>query len=325
MGYGGPHAAFFATLEKHKRHVPGRIIGVSVDAQGKRGYRMALQTREQHIKRERATSNICTAQVLLAVMAGMYGVYHGPLGLQAIGRKIREQTLRLNQALKDLGYQQSNAHYFDTLCVQLSPDQDLGSLKNLAEASRVNFRYFEDQRIGISLDEAATDEDINRIVKIFAQARGTEAPDLIEPDLKTANYPDPISRKSEFMTHPVFSNYHSEHELLRYIKRLENKDLSLVHSMIPLGSCTMKLNGTTEMVPVSWPELAKIHPFVPVQQTAGYQELILRLERWLSELTGFAATSLQPNSGARGEFSGLMVAHPPGPCIPVCIQRNPSW
>jgi len=309
MGYGGPHAAFFATLEKHKRHVPGRIIGVSMDSSGTKGYRMALQTREQHIKRERATSNICTAQVLLAVMAGMYAVYHGPEGLSSIALKIRSQAAGLNQILLDLGYEQTNQYFFDTLNIQLDSSQEQEQVKVLAQANGINFRYLENHQIGISLDEAVTEDEITRILEVFSQVKGREFTSLpqIDFDPETVEYPDSLKRKSEFLTHPVFAHYHSEHELLRYIKRLENKDLSLVHSMIPLGSCTMKLNGTTEMIPVSWPELNNIHPFVPVKQTSGYQELFWKLEQWLSEITGFSATSLQPNSGAQGEFSGLMV------------------
>ncbi len=308
MGYGGPHAGYFATLEKHKRHVPGRIIGVSVDSRGKKGYRMALQTREQHIKRERATSNICTAQVLLAVMAGMFGVYHGPEGLKAIALQIRNRALGLDQTLRGLGYKQTNQHYFDTLNICLDSKVKQDQIKKLAEAKGINLRYSVDHRVGISLDEVVTDGDISGISGIFSQARNSsDAPASYHSAEKSAGYPDSLVRKSKYMTHPVFNNYHTEHGLLRYLKQLENKDLSLVHSMIPLGSCTMKLNATSEMIPISWPELANIHPFVPIEQTDGYQELFRKLESWLSEITGFSATSLQPNSGAQGEYSGLVV------------------
>jgi glycine dehydrogenase len=309
LGYGGPHAAYFATREDFKRQLPGRIIGVSVDSEGRKAYRMALQTREQHIRREKATSNICTAQVLLAVMAGMYGVYHGPEGLRSIGRRIHGLTIILDTLIRDLGYDQRNAFYFDTLKIEVKKGEK-EKIKSIAESAKINFRYFEDDHIGISLDETSSKRDIIEIIKIFAAARsldqsGSTSPETIS-DL-TDRIPSPLKRETPFLEHLVFHKYQSEHEILRYLKRLENKDLSLAHSMISLGSCTMKLNATTEMLPISWPELSNIHPFVPVEQVAGYQQMIKDLEEWLSEITGFAATSLQPNSGAQGEFSGLMV------------------
>lgn len=302
MGFGGPHAAFFATKEDFKRQMAGRIIGASIDAQGNPGYRMALQTREQHIRREKATSNICTAQVLLAVMAGMYGVYHGPEGLKKIAGRVHGLTKSLDQGLKSLGITQVNEHYFDTLKVLVTNKE---SLQREAAKREVNFRYFNDNHVGISLDETSTTEDVKTILEIYAASAGKSSP-VVQPN-QTISWPASLKRTSDFMTHPVFSSYHAEHEMLRYIKRLENKDLSMVHSMISLGSCTMKLNATTEMIPVTWPELGNIHPFAPAGQTQGYQELTKNLEAWLAEITGFTAVSLQPNSGAQGEYAGLMV------------------
>lgn len=307
MGYGGPHAAYFATREQFKRQIPGRIIGVSVDTYGSPAYRMALQTREQHIKRDKATSNICTSQVLLAVMAGMYGVYHGPKGLKNIAEHIHGMARLLDEGLQQLDYQQLNPHYFDTLKVAVKDQQ---KLRTIAEEQEVNFRYFADGNVGIALDETTSLQDIEQVLHIFAQAQGKanhgwnihEAAGKIE-----YNWPDALQRKSTYLTHPVFNAHHSEHEMLRYIKKLENKDLSLVHSMISLGSCTMKLNATAEMMPVTWPEFGNIHPFAPVSQAAGYQEMFRSLEAWLCEITGFAAISLQPNSGAQGEYAGLLV------------------
>jgi glycine dehydrogenase len=300
MGYGGPHAAFFATREEFKRHMPGRIIGVSVDASGKPGYRMALQTREQHIKRERATSNICTAQVLLSVMAGMYAVYHGPEGLKRIATEVHELATSLDLKLRMLGFEQRNAQFFDTLKVAVS---DTDKIRAEALSRQINFRYFSDGHVGISLDETTTASDVDDIVAIFsACASGSGS-----TNGQARPLPESLRRNDAFLTHPVFNRYHSEHEMLRYIKRLENKDLSMVHSMIPLGSCTMKLNATTEMLPITWPELANIHPFVPLEQASGYQEMIRNLEAWLREITGLPGVSLQPNSGAQGEYTGLMV------------------
>lgn len=297
MGYGGPHSAFFATKEDFKRQMAGRIIGASIDAQGNPGYRMALQTREQHIRREKATSNICTAQVLLAVMAGMYGVYHGPNGLKKIAGRVHGLTKSLEGGLTALGLKQVNEHYFDTLKVAVA---DKNVIQKAAIAQGINFRYFNDNYVGISLDETSTQEDVQNILSIFGGKGSAKANDTI-------TWPASLIRTSSFMTHPVFSSHHSEHEMLRYIKRLENKDLSMVHSMISLGSCTMKLNATTEMIPVTWPELGNIHPFVPADQATGYAEITRNLENWLAEITGFTGVSLQPNSGAQGEYAGLMV------------------
>jgi glycine dehydrogenase len=306
MGYGGPHAAFFATKDVFKRQIPGRIIGASLDVKGNNAYRMALQTREQHIKREKATSNICTAQVLLGVMAGMYAVYHGPKGLRDIAERIHGLTQLLNKGLSHLGLEQLNHHYFDTLKVQAN---DVATVKQISERNEMNFRYFESNHIGISLDETTTMEDVQSILNVLAEVVGKTNDFDISGNSKTLEiaYPAILQRSSEYLTHPVFNRHHSEHEMLRYIKSLENKDLSLVHSMISLGSCTMKLNATAEMAPVTWPEFANIHPFAPIDQAQGYQELCTELEEWLTEITGFAATSLQPNSGAQGEFAGLMV------------------
>ncbi|WP_339700310.1 aminomethyl-transferring glycine dehydrogenase [Algoriphagus aquimarinus] len=306
MGYGGPHAGFFATKDAYKRQIPGRIIGVSQDREGNKAYRMALQTREQHIKREKATSNICTAQVLLAVMASFYAVYHGPKGLKNIALRTHGLAKLTAKSLEHLGYQVSSKNYFDTIKVSIEA-KSLNAIQSLALSAEMNFRYDYDT-VFLTFDEAKTLEDIASVVEVFAKAKGVEAPDLsalaseIELEL-----PEGLVRTSEYLTHPVFNDYQSEHEMLRYIKRLENKDLSLVHSMISLGSCTMKLNATAEMIPVTWPEFGQMHPFAPTDQTAGYQELFANLRHWLNEITGFADTSLQPNSGAQGEFAGLMV------------------
>jgi len=302
MGFGGPHAAFFATKDDFKRQMPGRIIGASIDASGNPGYRMALQTREQHIRREKATSNICTAQVLLSVMAGMYAVYHGPEGLRKIAGRIHGLTKSLESGLKSLGIWQENENFFDTLKV-VAPDMQ--AVKSIAIRHEVNFRYFDNKHIGITLDEVSSIEDVNTIIQIFAEAQSTIFSGTSNG--KETRWPEGLVRKSPYLTHPVFNMHHSEHEMLRYIKRLENKDLSMVHSMISLGSCTMKLNATAEMIPVTWPELGNIHPFAPADQTLGYQEMILNLESALKEITGFSGVSLQPNSGAQGEYAGLMV------------------
>ncbi len=302
MGFGGPHAAFFATKDEFKRQMPGRIIGVSIDAQGNPGYRMALQTREQHIRREKATSNICTAQVLLSVMASMYAVYHGPEGLKKIAGRIHGLTKNLASALESLGIKQTNENYFDTLKVAVA---DAEAIRKVAEENQINFRYFSKTEIGISLDETTTAQDVKTITEVFAKALGKTS----ATDMKSASitWPANLVRKSSYMTHPVFNTNHSEHEMLRYIKKLESRDLSMVHSMISLGSCTMKLNATAEMIPVTWPELGHLHPFAPSNQTLGYQEIITNLENWLKEITGFTGVSLQPNSGAQGEYAGLMV------------------
>jgi glycine dehydrogenase len=306
MGYGGPHAGFFATKEDFKRQIPGRIIGVSVDRAGNKAYRMALQTREQHIKREKATSNICTAQVLLAVMSSFYAVYHGPEGLKNIALRTHGLAKLTAQALKKVGLEVSDQTFFDTIQVKMN-EVSRERVRGLALGAEMNFRYEEDS-IFISFDETKSLADVEAIVSIFATEEGKHTLNLDElvADLNL-ELPEALARKSDYLTHPVFNNFHSEHEMLRYIKRLEAKDLSLVHSMISLGSCTMKLNATAEMIPVTWPEFGQIHPFAPMDQTLGYQELFSNLRTWLTEITGFADTSLQPNSGAQGEYAGLMV------------------
>lgn len=311
MGFGGPHAAFFATKDEFKRQIPGRIIGISIDASGNPGYRMALQTREQHIRREKATSNICTAQVLLSVMASMYAVYHGPEGLKKIAGRIHGLAQLLESGLAKLGVKQVNEHYFDTLKLAVA---DKNVIKQKAEAVGINFKYFSDNHIGISVDETTSMHSLKSILNIFTEdkhinLKGEHGSGVsVEMNVgESAKLSESLIRTSPFLTHPVFNSHHSEHEMLRYIKKLENKDLSMVHSMISLGSCTMKLNATTEMIPVTWPELGQIHPFAPADQTLGYQEMITNLENWLKEITGFTGVSLQPNSGAQGEYAGLMV------------------
>ena len=300
LGYGGPHAGFLATREAYKRQLPGRIIGASLDADGNSAYRMALQTREQHIKRERATSNICTAQVLLAVLAGMYGVYHGPEGLRKIAGRIHGLTRLLAENLEAAGLRTLNPVYFDTIQLALPEGFSAEAVKQKAESAKINLRYFADGTIGIALDETSNVATVEQLVGLFTEKRLT-------PGELHLTWPAEVVRTSEFMTHPVFNSYHKEHDMLRYIKRLEKKDVSLTHSMISLGSCTMKLNSTSEMLPVTWPKIANIHPFVPVNQVKGYQAMLKELEEWLSEITGFHGTSLQPNSGAQGEYAGLMV------------------
>lgn len=303
LGYGGPHAAFFATKEKYKRQIPGRVIGVTQDKHGQVAYRMALQTREQHIRRQKATSNICTAQVLLAIMASMYAVYHGPKGLKEIANRIHSYAVLLENGLAKMGYVQTNQYYFDTLKVKVS---DVQSIRKKALALDINLRYFSDNHIGISLDETTTLASINALLEVFAGENKNNPINAISTTT-SSKIPDALQRQSEFLTHPVFHQYHSEHALLRYMKKLENKDISLVHSMIPLGSCTMKLNATTEMMPLSWSVLGSIHPFVPLEQVEGYHEMFAELSEWLSVITGHAACSLQPNSGAQGELAGIMV------------------
>jgi len=305
MGFGGPHAAFFATKDEYKRQMPGRIIGASVDAQGHPGYRMALQTREQHIRREKATSNICTAQVLLSVMAGMYAVYHGPEGLKKIAGRIHGLAKALERGVQSLGIRQVNENYFDTLKFATKDGQ---AIKSEAVKAGLNFRYFEDDHVGISVDETTSLNELKAILHVFATVMKGKDPGLSTgAGDENLTWPASLVRKSSYLTHPVFNSHHSEHEMLRYIKRLENKDLSMVHSMISLGSCTMKLNATSEMIPVTWPGLGQMHPFAPSDQAVGYQEMITRLENWLMEITGFTGVSLQPNSGAQGEYAGLMV------------------
>lgn len=301
MGFGGPHAAYFATKEEYKRSMPGRIIGVSIDANGKRALRMALGTREQHIKREKATSNICTAQVLLAVMAGMYAVFHGPKGLKYIANKVHASAVTLADALNKLGVYQTNTAFFDTISVKA----DAVKVKAIAEKQEVNFFYIDNQTISISLNETTSLSDLNQIIAIFAEATGKEA-FTVSGLSSQNNFPTSLERTSTFLQHEVFNNHHSESQLMRYIKKLERKDLSLNHSMISLGSCTMKLNAAAEMLPLSMPNWNSIHPFAPTNQTEGYLTMLKKLEQQLNVVTGFAGTTLQPNSGAQGEYAGLM-------------------
>jgi glycine dehydrogenase len=301
MGYGGPHAAFFATKEEHKRSMPGRIIGVTIDANGNRALRMALGTREQHIKREKATSNICTAQVLLAVMAGMYAVYHGPKGLQYIANKVHTSAVTLAEALNQLGVYQTNSAFFDTLLVKA----DAAKVKAVAEKNEVNFFYVDNETISISLNETTSLKDLNQIVAIFAQAL-SKSNVQIDEFVNETMVPKNLERTSTFLQHEVFNNHHSESQLMRYIKKLERKDLALNHSMISLGSCTMKLNAAAEMLPLSMANWNSIHPFAPIEQAEGYQIMLKKLEQQLNVVTGFAGTTLQPNSGAQGEYAGLM-------------------
>jgi glycine dehydrogenase len=300
MGFGGPHAAFLATRDEYKRSAPGRIIGVSRDRRGKVALRMAMQTREQHIRRDKATSNICTAQALLANMAGFFAVYHGPHGLKTIAQRVHFLTRTLALGLSKNGFEIENETYFDTLTVRADAQREI---LNRAREARLNLRRVDQQRLGISLDETTTIEDVETLLAVFTGQSGKV--ELAELDNDSA-IPDDLVRESEYLTHPVFNRYHSETEMLRYLKRLENKDFSLVHGMIPLGSCTMKLNATTEMVPVSWPEFCGIHPFAPSDQTTGYREMIDQLATWLVEMTGYDAISMQPNSGAQGEYAGLL-------------------
>ncbi|WP_223032926.1 aminomethyl-transferring glycine dehydrogenase [Hanstruepera marina] len=302
MGYGGPHAAYFATKEIYKRDIPGRIIGVTKDMNGNRALRMALQTREQHIKRDRATSNICTAQVLLAVMASMYAVYHGPKGLEFIANKVHHTTASVADTLKQLGFEQQNTSYFDTLHIKA----DASKIKTVAEENGVNFYYPDSDSVVIAINETTNLADANLIVAIFAKAAQKETI-KIQSIPEDNNISQTLQRTSDFLTLDVFNSHHSETELMRYIKKLERKDLSLNHSMISLGSCTMKLNAAAEMLPLSYPNWGTIHPFVPIEQAQGYQTVLKELEDQLTVITGFTATSLQPNSGAQGEFAGLMV------------------
>ncbi len=303
LGYGGPHAAFFATKEIFKRGIPGRIMGVSIDAQGNRALRMALQTREQHIKREKATSNICTAQALLANMAAMYAVYHGPDGLKKIATRVATLTQVLKESLQLLGFENVNNAFFDTLKIKV----DTTSIRAIAEKNEINFRYFDAQYLSISLDETTTQKDVLDIVYVFAESLGkNEAEIEFDSTDVLTSIPKYALRTSNYLTHPVFNTHHSESQMMRYIKFLENKDLSLNTSMISLGSCTMKLNAASEMIPVSWPEFGGLHPFVPSNQAEGYQQIIDELSTYLCEATGFDACSMQPNSGAQGEYAGLL-------------------
>ncbi|MCH2022443.1 MAG: aminomethyl-transferring glycine dehydrogenase [Saprospiraceae bacterium] len=310
MGFGGPHAAFFATHDQFKRQIPGRIIGVSIDSQGNRALRMALQTREQHIRRDKATSNICTAQALLAVMASMYAVYHGPDGIKRIAGRIHRFCQILDAELQDLGFQEMNVHYFDTLKISVSGQVEQKEINNLALIAGINFYYPDENSIQISLDETVDFDAIANIINVFAAHKNKENVNTEHLEAKYQNFeiklPENLIRKSKFLTHPVFNNYQTESKMMRYLKKLENKDLSLVHSMISLGSCTMKLNAATEMIPVSWKEFSDIHPFVPADQTKGYLQIIEELEQYLCSITGFDACSLMSNSGAQGEYSGLL-------------------
>ena len=304
LGFGGPHAAFFATKDEFKRNIPGRIIGVSIDAQGNRCLRMALQTREQHIRREKATSNICTAQALLSNMAAMYAVYHGADGLKDIAKRVSLLALTLSKELQELGFTNVNEYYFDTLKVQVA---DAAYIMQLAAAQQINFNKIDDTHIGIALDETTTQKDVVDILHVFAASVNSDtATATFNTSATLENIPFALTRTSSFLLHPVFNTHHSESEMMRYLKFLENKDLSLNTSMISLGSCTMKLNAASELVPVSWPEFSRLHPFAPANQTEGYNQIIKELEKYLSVITGFAATSLQPNSGAQGEYAGLL-------------------
>jgi glycine dehydrogenase len=310
MGFGGPHAAFFATRQDYVRHMPGRIIGVSVDAHGHTAYRMSLQTREQHIRREKATSNICTAQALLANMAAMYAIYHGPEGIRAIASRVHAMARALDSALRQLGFEQENAVYFDTLRVVTAPER-LTVIRRKAGEQGLNFRYIGESEIGISLDETTTAADLLAVVGVFAESSARPgavvALESGDGSVGGPDLPAGLARTSRYLTHPVFNSHHSESEMMRYIKSLERRDIGLDTSMIPLGSCTMKLNAATEMYPVSWPAFSRMHPFAPEWQTEGYRQICRELEEALCAITGFAAVSLQPNSGAQGEFAGLAV------------------
>src|SRR3954451_6654750 len=306
MGYGGPHAAFFATRDKHKRFLPGRIIGVSKDRDGRPALRMALQTREQHIRRDKATSNVCTAQVLLAVMASMYAVYHGPGGLRRIAERVHTRAVILANALRRLRYRLVYEDFFDTICIEI-PEWALPRLLDAARVRNINLRQLSSTRLCVALDETVTLGDLADLISIFSL---NEALPFMLDDIgvkRDRAIPVSLARTTSFLDHPVFHRYHSETEMLRYIKRLEARDLSLTSAMIPLGSCTMKLNATTEMMPVSWREFNRLHPFAPRDQAAGYQLLFNQLEYQLAEITGFASVSLQPNAGSQGEYAGLLV------------------
>ncbi len=308
LGFGGPHAAFFATKEEYKRQIPGRIVGVSEDVDGRPAIRLALQTREQHIRRDKATSNICTAQVLLAVISSMYTVYHGPKGLRRIAEGVHRQACLLAGALHQLGFHLGSEAFFDTLRISVTPEQSR-AICAAADSNQINLRMISDTVLSVALDETVTESDVQRLIAVF----GSGAPGLrslkvreVKPLPSALAHPN-WRRESQYLTHPVFNSYHSETEMLRYIFRLQNKDLSLAHSMIPLGSCTMKLNATSEMLPVTWPEFSELHPFVPQEQSEGYRMMLGQLEDWLKEITGFAGVSLQPNAGSQGEYAGLLV------------------
>jgi glycine dehydrogenase len=302
LGFGGPHAAYFATRNEYKRHMPGRLVGVSHDAEGQPAYRLALQTREQHIRRDKATSNICTAQVLLAIIASMYAVYHGPHGLRAIAERVHRLTSQLTQGLRALGLTVMHENFFDTIRVEV---ESSSTIIEHAEKAGCNLRPFGPRAVGISFDETTTSRDIELLMSIFC---GTHVRDFADDDLgePPIRIPQSAIRNSDFLTHPIFNTHDTETEMLRYLKKLESRDLSLTTSMIPLGSCTMKLNATAEMFPISWPEISKVHPFAPSDHTTGYTEICKQLEEWLAEISGFAAVSLQPNAGSQGEFAGLL-------------------
>jgi glycine dehydrogenase len=304
LGFGGPHAAFFATRDEYKRHMPGRLVGVSHDAEDRPAYRLALQTREQHIRRDKATSNICTAQVLLAVIASMYAVYHGPHGLRAIAKRIHAFASRLASGLRQLGFEIAHEEFFDTIRLEVGEMSSRDILERTAR-SGCNLRTLGPHSLGISMDETTTDADLEILM---AALRGTNVRDFEDDKLAGVEFqiPQSAARSSDFLTHPVFNTHHTETQMLRYLRKLESRDLSLCHSMIPLGSCTMKLNATAEMFPLSWPEIAELHPFAPREQTVGYMEICKQLEEWLAEITGFAAISLQPNAGSQGEYAGLL-------------------
>jgi glycine dehydrogenase len=305
LGFGGPHAAFFATKDELKRHMPGRLIGVSQDAAGKPAMRLALQTREQHIRRDKATSNICTAQVLLAVMASMYAVYHGPKGLREIAERVQRMTAHLGAALVALGYKIGTQPFFDTLLIDTSANWSAHELAQDAADAGINLRIIDADTLGLSLDETTSTADLDKLLKIFGKGGDTVRTDRLLDDIP-APWPEALRRTSTYLTHPVFNTHRTETEMLRYIRKLESRDLSLCTSMIPLGSCTMKLNATAEMFPVSWPTVGKLHPFAPMDQSRGYQTLFKQLEAWLAEITGMAAVSLQPNAGSQGEYAGLL-------------------
>jgi len=302
LGFGGPHAAYFATRDEFKRHMPGRLVGVSHDAEGHAAYRLALQTREQHIRRDKATSNICTAQVLLAVIASMYAVYHGPKGLRAIAERVHRLASQFAEGLRALGCTITHENFFDTLRVEVESSEVI--LEHAAKAG-CNLRALGPRAVGVSFDETTTSRDIELLMSIF---RGTSVRDLADDDVgePPIRIPQSAIRNSQFLTHPIFNTHDTETEMLRYLKKLESRDLSLTTSMIPLGSCTMKLNATAEMLPISWPEISKLHPFAPAEQATGYKKVCEQLEDWLAEITGFAAVSLQPNAGSQGEFAGLL-------------------
>jgi glycine dehydrogenase len=302
LGFGGPHAGYLATRDEFKRSMSGRLVGVTIDAQGNQAYRLALQTREQHIRREKATSNICTAQVLLAVMAGMYTVYHGPQGLERIARRVHRQTAILAAGLQQLGFELVNQTYFDTLTVRV---KDAGAIHAAAVEHGINLRQIDATQVGIALDETVTRDDLATLMAIFGDGKSVDL-DALDADASDA-LPTALARTSAYLTHPTFNRYHAEHEMLRYLRALADKDLALDRTMIPLGSCTMKLNATSEMVPVTWPEFSNIHPLAPNDQTVGYREMITQLEAMLCAATGYAAISLQPNAGSQGEYAGLLV------------------